>query len=51
VPTPGLTPADVINANAIVQQEVNPPNRVSMLFPLAPVDILDQVAVLALQVG
>jgi phage tail sheath gpL-like len=48
---PGQTPADVINANAIIQAETNPPTRISALFPLSPVNILDVVGVLALQVG
>ena len=48
---PGQTPADVIIANMIVQQEINPPTRVSALAPLSPVNILDQIALLAQQVG
>lgn len=48
---PTQTPGDVINANTIAQAESVPPTRVSILAPLAPVNILDQVAVLALQVA
>lgn len=48
---PGLTPADVINANAVVQQETNPNSRMSALFQLSPVPLADQFAILAQQVG
>lgn len=52
VPIPtGATPADVINSLFIVQAETNPPTRCSVLAPLSPVNILDQVATLAQQVG
>jgi phage tail sheath gpL-like len=47
----GLSPADVINANAKVQQENNPNTRMSALFQLSPVPLADQFAVLAQQVG
>jgi len=40
-----------ILATAIVQKEVSPPNRLSALFQLTPVDIADQFALLALQTG
>lgn len=43
--------ADQINASAVVQKETNPPNRLSALFQLTPVDIADQFAILALQTG
>lgn len=47
----GVTPADQINANAIVQQESSPPTRMSAYFPLTPVNIADQFAVLGQQVA
>jgi len=50
-PQPTQTPADVINANTIVQAETNPPTRMSALVPLSPVNIADQFALLAMQVG
>jgi phage tail sheath gpL-like len=43
--------ADVINSNADIQKETSPPNRLSALFQLTPVDICDQMALLALQTG
>jgi phage tail sheath gpL-like len=51
LPTATATPADVINANTIVQPEPSSPNRVSILAPLSVVNILDVTAVLAQQVG
>lgn len=41
--------AQQIVNTAIVQKETNPPNRLSALFQLTPVDIADQFALLALQ--
>lgn len=48
---PNSNPADVINANTIVQQETSPRTRISILAPLSPVDLADQFALLAQQVG
>jgi phage tail sheath gpL-like len=50
-PQPGESPADTINRLTIVQAETNPPTRMSALVGLSPVNILDQLAVLAQQVG
>ncbi len=50
-PQPGQTPADLINAAFVGPQiENNPPTRMSVAVPLAPVNIADQFAILALQV-
>jgi hypothetical protein len=38
------------NAAAIIQAEVSPPTRMSAYFPLTPVNIADQFAVLGQQV-
>jgi phage tail sheath gpL-like len=48
---PGSTPADLINSTAIIQQETNPATRMSALFQLSVVNIFDQAAVLAQQIG
>jgi phage tail sheath gpL-like len=45
-----LKNVSVINASTIVQAEVTPPDRMSAQIPLQCVDILDQLAVLVLQV-
>ena len=50
-PQPGESPADTINRLTIVQAETNPPTRMSALVGLSPVNVLDQLAVLAQQVG
>jgi len=50
-PQPGQTPADVINATAVIQAETNPPDRLSALFQLSPVNIADTFNILAQQVG
>lgn len=50
-PLAGESPADTINRLTIVQAETNPPTRMSVLVGLSPVNILDQVATLAQQVG
>lgn len=47
----GIDAADYINSRAIVQRETNPTTRISALFQLTPVSILDQVALLAQQTG
>jgi phage tail sheath gpL-like len=46
-----LQNTDATNANAIVQRETNPKNRVSASFDLQTIDIVDQFAVVANQVG
>ena len=50
-PLAGQSPADAINAAAIIQAEVSPPTRMSAYFPLTPVNIADQFAVLGQQVA
>jgi hypothetical protein len=47
----GVTAADAINANAIIQQETSPATRMSAYFPLSPVNIFDQAAVLGQQIS
>jgi phage tail sheath gpL-like len=46
-----LQNTDATNANAIVQRESSPRNRVSASFDLQTADILDQTAILAQQVA
>ena len=46
-----LQNADVTNANAIVQREVNPRDRASASFDLVTADLFDQACVIASQVG
>lgn len=50
-PQAGQSPADAINAAAIIQTENNPPTRMSAYFPLTPCNIFDQAAVLGQQVA
>jgi phage tail sheath gpL-like len=46
-----LQNTDVTNANAIVQREVSPPNRLSASFDLQTASIADQFAIVANQVA
>jgi hypothetical protein len=48
---PGQRGGDTIIANAIVQQETNPPTRLSAMYGLTPVNIADQFALLVQQIA